>query len=487
MRFIFKIFLLLNIAIACMLSSCNDDDFGSYSKGTLAFSTDTLTFDTIFSTVGSTTKKILVYNRTKQSINILSIALKGENNSPFRLNVDGSLSATNSFRNVEIAARDSIFIFVEATVNPQNSDLPVLVVDSIVFETENKVQNVILEAYGQDVEIFDNKIIYNDTILSPRKPYLIRGYLAVDYNKTLTIPAGCKFFFHNNANLIVYGNLVVNGTFDEPVEMRGDRLDRINFSTSAKYNVIAGQWDGIYLLGKNATHQLKNLYINSANVGIYFSNDDRTQTPSLEIENCRIHNHVYYGLVVQNGNVIVKNSEISNTGSYAVYLSGGNHVFLQSTIANYYDRNPFAPTRRDKSPAVVMQLLDKVSPMTAEFKNCIISGTLDNEFSIVDRFIEQFNGSFSNSYIHRTKVFELPQFSEICWSAKNDTVFKFPNFDYKTEKYFDFTPDSVSPARDIADPILAAQFPLDLNGKNRLADGKPDAGAYEWLPSEMEE
>ena len=486
MKNICKIFSIFIIAIICLLSSCNDDNLKGNSKEILAFSTDTLTFDTVFTTVGSTTEKFLVYNPTKYPINIRSITLKGENNSPFRLNVDGSISANNCFKNVEIGARDSIFIFVEVTVNPQNSDSPVLVVDSIVFETENRVQTVILEAYGQDVEIFENRIIYNDTVLSPRKPYLIRGYLALNYNKTLTIPAGCKLFFHNNANLIIYGNLVVNGSFEKPVEMRGSRLDKVRFSTPVNYNVVAGQWDGIYLLGKNAYHRLKHLYTNSGNIGIFLSNDDRTQIPSLEIENCRIHNFVYYGLVVQNGNVSVKNSEISNTGSYTVYLSGGRHIFLQSTIANYYDRNPAAPTRRDKSPAVIMQLLDKIAPMTAEFKNCIIAGTLDNEFSIADRFIDKFNGSFSNCYIQRTRIFELPQFSEIRWSAKNDTIFKSPRYDFNKGQYFDFTPDSVSPARDIADPAIATQFPLDLNGKNRLTDGKPDAGAYEWLPSGAE-
>jgi hypothetical protein len=426
----------------------------------------------------------MVYNRSKNAINVSSIYLKQAENSPFRLNVDGSVSTNNKFANIEIGAHDSIFIFVEVTVNPQNADLPVLIADSLVFETGEKTQQVILEAYGQDIEIFENKIIFNDTILSAQRPYLIRGYLAVDEGKTLTIPAGCKFYFHNNANLVVYGNLIINGTFENPVTMRGDRLDKIKYSTSISYNFVAGQWDGVYLLGNKAHYNIKNLNINSGNVGIFFSNSDRTQISSLEIENCRIHNFVYYGLVVQNGNVTVKNTEISNTGSYTVYLSGGRHIFLQSTIANFYDRSVSTATKtRDKSPAVIMQLLDKVAPMNVEFKNCIVAGTLENEFSIADKFIDKFNGSFSNSYIQRTKRFELPQFSEIRWSEKNDTLFTFPRHDYKKGRYFDFTPDSVSPARNIADYAVAEQFPLDLNGNPRLADGQPDAGAYEWQPS----
>ena len=80
---------------------------------------------------------------------------------------------------------------------------------------------------------------------------------------------------------------------------------------------------------------------------------------------------------------------------------------------------------------------------------------------------------------------ELPQFTgldkKIRWSAKNDTVFKSIRYDYEKNTYFDFTPDSVSPARGLADPTIAAQFPVDLNG-NKRDDGAPDAGAYEWKP-----
>jgi hypothetical protein len=53
----------------------------------------------------------------------------------------------------------------------------------------------------------------------------------------------------------------------------------------------------------------------------------------------------------------------------------------------------------------------------------------------------------------------------------------------KKKTYFNFTPDSLSPVRGLADRTVAEQFPIDLNGKSRLADGKPDAGAYEWTPT----
>jgi hypothetical protein len=80
----------------------------------------------------------------------------------------------------------------------------------------------------------------------------------------------------------------------------------------------------------------------------------------------------------------------------------------------------------------------------------------------------------------------LPQFSDIRWWEKSDTlVFKKTSYKYKEEGYFDFTLDSISPARGIAEPNIASQFPFDLNGNNRLEDNAPDAGAYEWKPTQL--
>ncbi len=121
--------------------------------------------------------------------------------------------------------------------------------------------------------------------------------------------------------------------------------------------------------------------------------------------------------------------------------------------------------------------------METKFQNCIISGGLETELSIASRFISQYKGVFSNSYIRRKVPYELSQFQNIRWYAVQDTVFKQARFDYEKKRYFDFTPDSVSPARGLADPEIAKHFPLDLNGNSRLEDNAPDAGAYEWKPT----
>lgn len=463
-------------------ASCQDELFTDNPNKKLSFSTDTLTFDTIFTSFGSTTEKFLIYNKNNRALRISQIKLAKGSSSKFRLNVDGTVNSQNIFKDIEISAHDSMYVFVETTINATTDNNPMLIEDSVSFELNGNNQYVMLEAFGQNVHLLKNFTLSENTKLDIDKPYLIYGYLMVDSAKTLTLPAGCKLYFHNNANLIVYGNLIAEGTFEHPVELRGDRLDKVKFSDPVPYNYVAGQWGGVYLLWNKGNHSLRNTNITSAYVGLYSPNQDRANLPQIEIENCRIHNFVYYGIVAQNTNLTVKNSEISNSGSYTVFLSGGNHVFQQTTIANHYSSNSFEPTSRDKFPAVMIMGLDRIAPMKTEFVNCIVSGSIENELSIASRFLNDYTGVFTNSYIKRKTKYELSQFKNIRWSQPRDTVFCVSSFTNSTKKYFDFIPDSISPARNIADVAIASRFPLDLNGKNRFVDNKPDAGCYEWRP-----
>lgn len=475
------IFALLT-AVLFGTGACQDELFSTDPDKKLDFSTDTLTFDTIFTSFGSTTEKFLIYNNNNRALRINRISLAKGTLSKFRINVDGELNSENKFTDIEIGAHDSLYVFVETTIDPTSDTNPVLIEDSVLFELNGNKQHVLLEAFGQNMYLLKNFEITSNTRFKTDKPYLIYGDLVVDTAKTLILPAGCRLYFHNNSNLLVYGNLRTEGTFEQPVELRGDRLDKVKFMTPVPYNYVAGQWGGVYFLWSHGNHILKNTNITSGYVGLYSPNNDRANLPKISVENCKIHNFVYYGIVAQNTNLEVKNSEISNTGSYTVYLSGGKHEFYQSTIANYYSANSFEPTSRDKNPAVMIMGLQRIAHMESVFINCIVAGTLENEFSIASRYLKDYKGVFSNSYIKRKTKYAQPQFTNINWYDFGDVVFKQSRFDYEKKLYFNFVPDSLSPARGIADKATASKYTLDLNGKSRFVDGEPDAGAYEWRP-----
>lgn len=465
------------------LSSCYDEKFTTDPNYKIEFSTDTLTFDTVFTTIGTATSKILVYNRNKYAIKISNIKLGAGKNSSFRVNVDGELNADNQFSDIELRANDSLYIFVELTVDPTDSISPVFIEDSLVFATNGVVQKVNLQAFGQDMILLTNKYILNDTTLTDSKPYIVYGYLAIDTAKTLTLKPGCKIYFHNNASLICDGNLKAEGTFEKPIVLRGDRLDKIKFETPVAYNNISGQWGGVYLRWDGGKHSLKHVNINSGYFGIYFSNSNRAKLPTLDIAYCKLHNFLLYGLVVENGNVNVSNTEISNSSSYTVYLNGGKHTFVQSTIANYFNNSNVQPAARDKKPAVMIMDLNRIAPMQTVFRNCIISGSSEIEFSIASRYLAQYNGIFDHCYIRRDEPLTSSQFTNNKWYTRNDTIFKSIKYDHIKNTYYNFEPDSISPARGLADLFVASEYPIDLNGNNRMDDSQPDAGAYEWQPT----
>ena len=111
------IFLFCLVLFAFVLSSCDDELFTTDPEKVLTFSADTLTFDTVFTTIGSTTEKILVFNPNNRALRISSIALAGGANSQFRLNVDGNINVNNEFTDIEISAKDSMYIFIEVTAD----------------------------------------------------------------------------------------------------------------------------------------------------------------------------------------------------------------------------------------------------------------------------------------------------------------------------------------------------------------------------------
>ena len=129
-----------------------------------------------------------------------------ESNSVFRLNVNGQ--SGTAFEDVEIRANDSIYVFAEVTVNPDQplSVSPFIIEEYLDFEVNNSSQELLIEAWGQnanyiplsrkfDVENINicesaGKIIWDDP-----KPYVLYGIILVD-GCELEIPAGTQIYVH---------------------------------------------------------------------------------------------------------------------------------------------------------------------------------------------------------------------------------------------------------------------------------------------------
>ena len=144
MRIIYAFILIIFLIF---INSCRKDFDTIKSKGDLTFSKDTVFLDTVFSNISSSTRSFKVYNRGNSAITIPTINLARGESSFYRLNVDG-LSG-KSFENIDILAKDSIYIFVEATIDFSEVTNPIYT-DSIVFDAANNFQDVDLVTLVQD-------------------------------------------------------------------------------------------------------------------------------------------------------------------------------------------------------------------------------------------------------------------------------------------------------------------------------------------------
>lgn len=478
----YQIFLFAILLV--LITSCTKEKFLTGGDFKLRFSTDTVSFDTIFSSIGSTTKWLRVKNQNGSSVSVSKIYLAGGENSPFRININGT--AAPQLNDVRISSGDSIYIFVEVTVNPTGQNNPLVIQDSIIFDNGNSTQHVTLVAFGQDFHLLKGEVLKTQHWQND-KPYLIYNSVLVDSLETLTIDPGCRVYFHRGSSLFVKGTLNVQGTLDEPVKFLGDRLEH-------DYDDVPGQWGaysiladksklifgGIHFLKGSRDNVIDYAVIKNANKGIQIDSLSVSDNPMLILTNSVVENMALNCIDARTTEMKASNCIFANSGSYAVALRfGGNYEFDHCTVANY---STF--TIRNEPSVIVNNYyvynntayvfdLEKAS-----FGNCIIYGSLDDELAI-DQYAgsgAQFNYRFQNCLIKTTSS-DYQKDTNFSGSIFN----KNPEFkDIQTNKYL---PDSISPARNSGDKAIASRFPNDLNGNSRLADEGPDLGALEWVPA----
>lgn len=346
-----KTLILLSFSLLLLIQCRKDEQFTTDSGARLEFSMDTILYDTIFTTLGSITKRFTVYNRNDRAVKISHIALMGGQASPFRINVDGSSGM--SFTDVEILAKDSLFIFVEATLDANNQSNPLIIEDHISFLTNGNQQEVLLVAWGQDAE-FHVPVAGNFIFGFPwgfaagatgcenitwtnDKPHVVFGYTVVDSCSVLTIEPGTRVHFHNNSGMLVwrYGKLVANGTVNERIKFEGDRLQPL-------YDDLPGQWDRIWILDGDTPSEFNHVEIKNSLVGLQVETAPwmiglPTNTDAITINNTNIQNCSAAGLLTRNYNVQSSNLLIANCGQSCLVLQGGGEYhFDHTTLGNYW-------------------------------------------------------------------------------------------------------------------------------------------------------
>src|SRR5688572_6117449 len=117
-----KTVLLAALSITLLVSSCRKDSFITSKDARISVTVDTLHYDTVFTSVGSVTQSFKIINENNQKLRLSSVKLMGGTGSNFKMNVDGL--ATTEANEIELEANDSVYVFVQVTVDPGSSNLP---------------------------------------------------------------------------------------------------------------------------------------------------------------------------------------------------------------------------------------------------------------------------------------------------------------------------------------------------------------------------
>jgi len=466
------VFILLSLMI---LSSCRKDQAILKDPGTLNFSEDTVYFDTVFTRLPgypyprSINKRFMIRNPYKETVN-MNIRLMGGSNSSYRINVDG-MAGTN-FTAVELLPKDSAWVFVEATLEPNMLTKPAIVRDSIQFETNGNVQFVQLAAYGWDAYYFKDTVFTGNTnLVLTDKPYVIVNTAFVDVGSTLTIGPNVHFycspnsvFKNTNGKIIdvsalnVLGTLKINGNKDNPVIFEGDRLDNI-------YADKPGQWRGIRFYRGSINNEIRHTIIKNATIGIRVDSLPENSNPNLIIKNTVIKNITAYGILGLTAKIQAINSVISNCGANTVLMYyGGDYDFRHCSFhSNTKDPHIIANNiLRDENKLVI-----RTYDMKYVFINCILWGPEGKDASASGEDIEETKIS-SSGFLNCIVKAKKPIRGDTSNILNKDP--KFINIGQNNLKL-----NSDSPAKDKG--LVGLGITTDMDEKSR--DSAPDIGAYE--------
>jgi hypothetical protein len=449
-----------------VLMSCSKTSFISSPDASINFSSDTLHFDTVFTTTGSVTQSLKIFNLNGQKLRLSNIKLMGGAASAFKLNVDGTPGA--DFSNIELEPNDSIYVFVSASINQNTTNLPFIVHDSILVSYNGNNRFVQLQAFGRNANFLRNRRITKDSTWKNDLPIVILGGVTVDSDVVLTIQKGCKIYAHADAPVIVNGSLKVNGEAppSSRVVFTGDRLDN-------DYRDLPGSWPGIFFSSASINNELNYTVIKNAYQGI-ITEIRSTSSPKIILNQCIIDNVYDAGILSLASSIKATNCLIINCGSNIVIAAGGDYSFIHCTVATF---GSYFITHKNPVLSVSNAYQNQIVPLSAWFTNCIFygeGGIAENEVLVEKKGSptpNQFVVKFEN-VLYKNKGNDADTYFSGN-SIKNESP-AFDSIDVQ-RRYFDFHLKTSSKAVDAGNASTGVT--IDLDGKRR--DLKPDMGCFE--------
>ncbi len=418
-----------SLSIALLLSACTDDDSFSASQGNrLLFSADTITFDTLFSTVPSTTRTFWVYNESGDGIRIRTARLERGTQSGYRVNVDGTYlnPVGNDF---EVRKGDSLLVFVEVTTRENHQQGPQLVEDNLLLTLESGVeQRINLRTWSWDARKLADVVINKDSVIESAVPIILYGKgIEVEEGATLTI-RNTDLYFHDGAGIDVRGQIVAENSL-----FRGDRLDHM--FDYLPYDRVSGQWRGINIDNTSKSNQLNNCEIRNAVDALLC---DSTE---LLMHNTVVHNNSGFGLRAYKSRVTLTYCQFTNSFNKCLSLEGCEAVIDHCTVAQFY---PFSANR-----GAALHFTNNASALLLKCTNTLVTGYEDDVImgEVGDTTVV-YDYYFANCILRTDSVSDSERFEDIIWETPKDSVEGKKHFKMIDEDNlaYDFAVDTISPA-----------------------------------------
>ncbi len=478
MRFPAALPLCLFFTLIFVSSSCRKEQLLT-SGGEVKFSTDTLTFDTVFTQFASFTMAVRLYNPQNQRINLSSVRLDKGENSFFKLNVNGI--SGQIVRDLEMEPNDSLYVFATVNIDPNNEENPFIIEDKLIATVNGNDYSIPMIAYGQNAHyIIDSAIAQNSTWENDL-PFVIMHNAQVVEGYTLTINKGCRIYVHADSRLFIDGTLKINGTKEDSVVFQGDRLDRAYFG----HEGYPGEWGGLYFTSSSSNNELNWTVLkncgNATRIGNAVVDPAAIQvntdsvwgiTPQLKLHNVIIENSIGFGILSLGAHIEAENCLINDCGAQALaILEGGKYSFKNCNFINY---QPKKLSHIDNPTVAVLNYRDisnteyVAGDLSASFSNCIIYGSIDQELFCDKRDGASYDTKFENCLI-QFQDDTLPIFVQ----TSNCLLNQDPQFEDASK--WNFRPKAGSP---LIDNGVANGVTTDLDGKIR--SGSIDIGAYEY-------